>query len=143
MSVKQISVFLENKPGALSHMTKVLADSGIDMRAFSLAEASDFGIARIIVDDVYATTTVLRDAGFIHSVSTVLAVALSDTPGGLHQALVALEAARVNIEYMYAFLGGKKNSAYMIFRVTDEKAATQALSTAKVRLVEQEELSEL
>ena len=79
MSVKQISVFLENKPGALSHMTKVLADSGIDMRAFSLAEASDFGIARIIVDDVYATTTVLRDAGFIHSVSKVLAVALSDT----------------------------------------------------------------
>ena len=65
MSVKQISVFLENKPGSLCHMTTVLADSGIDMRAFSLAEASDFGIARIIVDDVYATTTVLRDAGFM------------------------------------------------------------------------------
>ncbi len=143
MSVKQISVFLENKPGSLCHMTKVLADSGIDMRAFSLAEASDFGIARIIVDDVYATTTVLRDAGFIHSVSKVLAVALSDTPGGLHQALAALEAAKVNIEYMYAFLGGKENSAYMIFRVTDVKAAALALNTAKVRLVEQEELSEL
>ena len=143
MSVKQISVFLENKPGSLCHMTKVLADSGIDMRAFSLAEASDFGIARIIVDDVYATTTVLRDAGFIHSVSKVLAVALSDTPGGLHQALTALEAAKVNIEYMYAFLGGKKDSAYMIFRVTDVKAAALALNTAKVRLVEQEELSEL
>ena len=143
MSVKQISVFLENKPGSLCHLTKVLADSGIDMRAFSLAEASDFGIARIIVDDVYATTTVLRDAGFIHSVSKVLAVALSDTPGGLHQALAALEAAKVNIEYMYAFLGGKENSAYMIFRVTDVKAAALALNTAKVRLVEQEELSEL
>ena len=143
MSVKQISVFLENKPGALVEMTRVLADNGIDMRAFSLAETSDFGIARIIVDDVYATTTVLRDAGFIHSVSKVLAVALSDTPGGLHQALTALEAAKVNIEYMYAFLGGKENSAYMIFRVTDVKAAALALNTAKVRLVEQEELSEL
>lgn len=143
MSVKQISVFLENKPGSLSHLTKVLADSGIDMRAFSLAEAADFGIARIIVDDVYTTTTVLREAGFIHSVSPVLAVALSDTPGGLHQALIAMEQAQVNIEYMYAFLGGKANSAYMIFRVTDEKAAALALNTAKVRLVDQEELSEL
>ena len=143
MSVKQISVFLENRPGSLSHLTKVLGDNGIDMRAFSLAEASDFGIARIIVDDVFATTTILRDAGFVHSISPVLAVALSDTPGGLHQALQALESAQVNIEYMYAFLGGKANSAYMIFRVTDEKAASAALKTASVRLVDQEELTDL
>ncbi|MBR1586375.1 MAG: acetolactate synthase [Clostridia bacterium] len=143
MSVKQISVFLENKPGALRNMTRVLAEQQIDMRAFTLAEASDFGIARIIVDDVFATTTVLRDNGFIHSVSPVLAVALSDAPGGLYQALDALEEAGVNVEYMYAFLGGKKEGAYMIFKVTDEKAAAQALGAKKIRLVDQEELSEL
>ena len=142
MSVKQISVFLENKPGSLCHMTKVLADNGIDMRAFSLAEASDFGIARIIVDDVYATTTVLRDAGFIHSVSTVLAVALSDTPGGLHQALAALEAARVNIEYMYAFLGGEPGRAYMIFRVTDTEAAEKALVARGLKSLSLDEIEQ-
>ncbi|MBQ9263912.1 MAG: acetolactate synthase [Clostridia bacterium] len=143
MSVKQISVFLENKPGSLRAMTGVLADNDIDMRAFSLAETSDFGIARIIVDDVFKTTTVLRDAGFVHSVSPVLAVTLSDTPGGLNQVLAVLGDAQVNVEYMYAFLGGKANSAYMIFKVTDEKAAAIALGNSKIRLVDQEELSEL
>ena len=104
MSVKQISVFLENKPGALSDMTQVLADNGIDMRAFSLAETSDFGIARIIVDDLYKTTTVLKDAGFVHSVSSVLAVAIPDVPGGLNQVLAVLRDENINVEYMYAFL---------------------------------------
>ena len=87
MSVKQISVFLENKPGCLLAMTKVLAEHEIDMRAFSLAETSDFGIARILVDDVIATATVLKDAGFISSVTSVLAVAVPDVPGGLNQVL--------------------------------------------------------
>ena len=143
MSVKQISVFLENKPGALYHMTKVLADNNIDMRAFSLAETSDFGIARIIVDDVFKATTVLRDASFIHSVSPVLAVALPDVPGGLSHVLNVIDDTRANVEYMYAFLGAKADSAYMIFKVTDEKAAAIALGNAKIRLVNQDELSEL
>ena len=82
MSVNQISVFVGNRPGSLLGMTKVLAEAGIDMRAFSLAETSDFGIARIIVDDLYKTTTVLKDAGFVHTVSSVLAVAIPDMPGG-------------------------------------------------------------
>ena len=78
MSIKQISVFLENKPGALCTMTGVLAQCGIDMRAFSLAETSDFGIARIIVNDVYQTATVLKDAGYVHNVTPVLGVAIPD-----------------------------------------------------------------
>ena len=143
MSVKQISVFLENKPGSLHTMTQVLAQNEIDMRAFSLAETSDFGIARMIVDDVYKTTTVLKDAGFVHSVSPVLAVALPDVPGGLSQVLSALEKADINVENMYAFLGGKADSAYMIFKVADEKKAALALGKAHIRLVDQEELSEL
>ena len=76
MSVKQISVFLENKPGSLKALTAVLAESRIDMRAFSLAETSDFGIARIIVDDVDKTAAVLKEAGFVHSITPVIGVAL-------------------------------------------------------------------
>lgn len=143
MSVKQISVFLENRKGTLQKMTAVLKENGIDMRAFSLAETSDFGIARIIVSDVYKTTTVLRDAGFVHTISSVLAVEVSDTPGGLHTILSVLEPANINVEYVYAFLGRKENSAYMIFKVENEQAAKDALREAHIRLVQQEELSEL
>ena len=142
--IQQISVFVENRPGALQAMTAVLAENGIDMRAFSLAETSDFGIARIIVDDVYKTTTVLRDADFVHSVTQVLGVALSDTPGGLDKVLRVLADAGVNVEYMYAFLGGKKGKdAYMIFRVADNAKASAALTAKGIRQVEQQEMTDL
>ena len=142
MNIKQISVFLENQPGALNAMTSVLAQNDIDMRALSLAEASDFGIVRLIVDDVYKTTTVLKDAGYVHSLTTVLGVAIPDVPGGLNKLLQILTDAKVNVEYMYAFLGGSEH-AYMIFRVQNEAAASSALKSAGVRLVEQEEISNL
>ena len=143
MSMKQLSVFLENRPGKLYELTKLLADNGIDMRAFSLAETSDFGIARVIVDDLYKTTTVLKDAGFVHSVSSVLAVAIPDVPGGLSQVLSVLAAENTNIEYMYAFLGARAGSAYMIFKVAGHHKAAVALGAAGIRLVDQDELSEL
>lgn len=144
MAVKQISVFLENRPGTLVELTKVLAEHDLDMRAFSLAESSDFGIARIIVDDVYAATTVLKDAGFIHSVTPVAAVAIPDVPGGLSEVLAALSESGINVEYMYAFLGGKTaNSAYMIFRTADVNKTCAVLQVKGFRLAEQDELSEL
>ena len=143
MSVKQISVFLENRPGALKAMTGVLAENQIDMRAFSLAETSEFGIARIIVDDVYKTTTVLKDASFVHSITPVIGVALSDTPGGLDSVLQILADAQVNIEYMYAFLGGKENTAYMIFRVADDAKASAALAAKGIKLVDPDEMANL
>ena len=143
MSVKQISVFLENKPGALKAMTAVLAESKIDMRAFSLAETSDFGIARIIVDDIDKTTAVLKEAGFVHSITPVIGVALSDTPGGLDSILQVLADAQVNIEYMYAFLGGRENAAYMIFRVADDAKASAALAAKGIGPVAPEELANL
>ena len=144
MSIKQLSVFLENKPGTLRAMTEVLSTSGIDMRALSLAETKDFGIARVIVDDVYKTTTALKDAGFVHTVTPVLGVAIPDEPGGLSQVLGVLDDAGVNAEYMYAFLGGKTaDHAYMIFRVQDNAAAAAALKTGGIRLVEQEEIAQL
>ena len=143
MSVKQISVFLENRPGALLGLTRVLAEKGIDMRAFSLAETSEFGIARFIVDDIDATAAVLNAEGFIHSVTPVVAVAISNTPGGLNKALTALSEASVNVEYMYAFIGGKKESAYMIFRVADDAKASEVLRAAGIQLAEQEEIVNL
>ena len=144
MSVKQISVFLENKPGKLCAMTEVLAREQIDMRALSLAETKDFGIVRIIVDDVYKTATVLKDEGYIHSVTSVLGVAIPDVPGGLSQVLRVLGEAGINVEYMYAFLGGKDvDHAYMIFRVQDHKAAAAALGAKGIRCVEQDEIAQL
>lgn len=143
MSVKQISIFLENKPGFLAEVTQVLAQNNIDMRAFSLAEGSDFGIARIIVDDVYKTTTVLKDTGFINSVIDTLAVALPDVPGGLNSVLEVLAGVKVNVDYMYAFLGGKDGGAFMVFKVTDPVRASSALTGKGIRLLDQEELSDL
>ena len=144
MSVKQISVFLENKPGYLYSMTRVLAEHEIDMRAFSLAETSDFGIARLIVDDVLGTITVLKDAGYICSMSSVLAVAVPDVPGGLNQVLSLMAADQINVEYMYAFLGGKTSeNAYMIFKVAEEARAAATLTSCGIRLVSQDELAAL
>ena len=144
MSVKQISVFLENRPGCLFEMTKVLADSNIDMRGLSLAETSDFGIVRLIVDDVLGTATVLKDSGFVSSLTDVLAVSVANVPGGLSRVLEVLHNADINVEYMYAILGNKKSeNAYMIFRVNDNEKASAVLNDAGVKLVDQSELSAL
>ena len=144
MRVRQISVFLENKPGMLCAMTQVLAREKIDMRDLSLAETKDFGIVRIIVDDVYKATTVLKDEGYVHSVTPVVGVAIPDVPGGLSQVLQVLGDAGVNVEYMYAFLGGRDvDHAYMILRVQDEQAAEAALGARGIRCVGQDELSTL
>ena len=144
MSIKQISVFLENKPGALLEMTGVLAKKQVDMRALSLAEASDFGIVRLIVDDVYNASTVLKEHGFIHNITSVLGVCIPDEPGGLNEILQILSDAKVNVEYMYAFLGGKTvNHAYMIFRVHGQKEAAAALRSKGIQLVDQEEIAQL
>ena len=140
MSIKQISVFVENRPGALNAMTDVLAANNIDIRAMSLAETKDFGIVRIIVDNAYKTTTVLKDAGYVHSVTAVIGVALPDVPGGLNQVLRVLTEADINIEYMYAFLGGKSAAhAYMIFRVENAAAASAVLVSKGIEILEQED----
>ena len=127
MSIKQISVFLENRPGKLCELTELLAAQQIDMRALSIAETTNFGIARIIVNDAYRAAQVLREGQFIAQFSDVLAFAVPDEPGGLHDLLAEFNEAQVNIEYMYAFLGGEKGRAYMIFRVTDTAASEKAL----------------
>ena len=144
MSVKQISVFLENKPGTLFNMTKTLADNGIDLRAMMLAATKDFGIARIITNDVFETATVLKDNGFVNSLTDVLAVAVQDEKGGLAQILTEFAKAEVNVEYMYSALASKATGqAYMIMRVTDTVSAEKTLKGMNVRLVSQDELSDM
>lgn len=144
MSVRQISVFLENKPGQLNQLTEILAENNIDMRALSLAETSEFGIVRLIVEDVYEATQVLKDAGFVSSLTKVVAVAIPDEAGGLNRILKVFTAMSINIEYMYAFLGGKETKqAYMIFRVDDYKTASAALRSAGLKLLDQDDISDL
>ena len=144
MSIKQISVFIENKPGVLHAMTGVLAENGVDMRAFTLSETSDFGIARIIVDDVYKASTTLKDAGYVHSISDVLGVAVPDEPGGLNRVLQALTDAQMNVEYMYVFQSRKPTGiVYTVFKVADNAAAAAAMTRRGIKIVNQEDLEKL
>ncbi len=144
MSIKQISVFLENKPGQLKAMTAALASNNIDMRALSLAETKDFGIARLIVDDVFDAVNVLKDNDFVASLTPVLAVEIPDETGGLDRLLSIFDETQVNIEYMYAFLGGKETKkACMIFRVADTKTAEARLAGKGLTILSQEDIAEL
>ena len=144
MSVKQISIFVENRPGAMHEMTNVLAENKIDMRALSLAETEGFGIVRIIVDDAYEATTVLKDAGYINKLTPVVVVAIPDETGGLNKVLQLFTDNEINVDYMYAILGGKDiNEAYMIFKVDDPKKAESVLRAKGIRIVQQEEMAAL
>lgn len=144
MSIQQISVFLENKPGTLKKMTGVLADNKIDLRATSLAETKDFGIARLIVDDAISAINTLKEHDFVASLTPVLAIEIPDEAGGLDKLLEAFDNENVNIEYMYAFSGGKSvNSAYMIFRVADTKAAEARLVGKGVKILTQEDIANI
>ena len=144
MSVKQISVFLENRPGTLQKMTEVLAENKVNMRATSLAETKDFGIARIIVDDDYEASNVLKEAGFINSLTPVLAVEIKNEVGALSKTLQVFSEGAINIEYMYSFLSVKRpEHACMIFRVSETEKAEAFLGAHGVRLLNQDELSDL
>ena len=144
MTLNQISVFVENQTGKLQQLTDVLAKNRINLRALSLAETSEFGIVRIIVDDTDAAAAVLAQEGFIHSITKVLGVAIPDEPGGLNRVLSVLAGSEVNMEYMYAFLGGKEaRHAYMIFRVQDNEAVVAALAAKGISCIGQEALAEL
>lgn len=144
MSVQQISVFLENRPGTLKKMTGVLAANKIDLRATSVAETKDFGIARLIVDDAMAAVNTLKENDFVASLTPVLAIEIPDEAGGLDKLLEIFADAEVNIEYMYAFPGGKLiNKALMIFRVADTKAAEARLTSKGLKSLTQEDISQI
>lgn len=144
MTLNQISVFVENKPGKLELLTDALAKSNLNMRALSLAETAEFGIVRIIVDEIGKAAEVLKAEEYIYTVTGVLGVAIPDEPGGLSRVLRVLSGGGVNVEYMYAFLGGKDMPhAYMIFHVQDAAAAVAALDEACISCITQDDLNSL
>ncbi len=133
MSVKQISIFMENRTGRLAEITGILGDNGINIRALSLADTSDFGILRLIVDNVDKTKTVLQEQGFTFGETEVLAVEVPDVPGGLAKLLKALNEEQINVEYMYAFVMSPSKSAVMVFRFEDPQQALGALAKHEIR----------
>lgn len=127
MKVEQISIFLENKPGGLSEVTKILRDAGINIRALSLADTSDFGILRLIVNDVEKAKEALKTNGITVGRTTVVAVEVPDRPGGLHSILDILTQEDVNVEYMYAFVERSGENAVIIFRFDSTDSAIDVL----------------
>src|SRR5574344_122682 len=130
MTIDQISVFLENKPGTLAELTETLAQNKINMRALSLADTADFGIARIIVDDPDAVAKILSASDYIVKVNAVLALEIPDEAGSLNKILKLLGENGRNVEYMYGFTGRNTNSAYMIMRATDVGKTEEVLAKA-------------
>ena len=130
MSIKQLSVFAENKPGAIVEITDALAAKNIDIRAMSIADTQNFGVLRLIVSDVNAAGDALREIGCIVSVTDVVCVEMSDRPGALADIIKLLASNGVNIEYMYAFVAVSREHAYTVFRVSNNERTEQALAAA-------------
>ncbi|WP_294099342.1 ACT domain-containing protein [uncultured Ruminococcus sp.] len=144
MTVKQLSVFIENRPGRLSAVTKILGDNDVNIRAMSLADTKDFGILRLIVDDFDKAVSALKEEGFSVTSTQVLAVEINDRPGGLAEAMKALYNDNISVEYMYsAFINTKENTAYLILRVENVTAAQEALTDAGFTLISQQELANI
>jgi hypothetical protein len=127
MRVEQIAVFLENKSGRLAEITATLAYHNINIRALSVADTADFGILRLIVDDVEKAKNVLKENGFTVGVTPVIAVEVADRSGGLASVLTTIERAGLNVEYMYAFVNKSGENAVLIFRFDDIDRAIGAL----------------
>jgi hypothetical protein len=138
--VEQISVFLENKAGRLEEVTRILAEANINIRALSLADTSDFGILRLIVNDNNKAKEELKKAGFTVAKTEVAAVEVSDQPGGLHHILRILKKANVNVEYMYAFVQQNGANAVLIFRFDNLGEALRILKDNDVRVIQGEKL---
>ena len=140
MKVEQISVFLENKSGRLADVSSVLAHAGINIRALSLADTTDFGILRLIVNDTEKAKQVLKDNGFTVGKTNVLAVEVSDTPGGLAQILNIVKDEGINVEYMYAFVQKSAGNAIIIFRFDEIEKAISTLTKEGIRILSGEEV---
>jgi hypothetical protein len=136
MKVEQISVFLENKPGALAEVTRILGEAGINIRALSLADTKDFGILRLIVNDNDRARQILGQKGFTVRKTEVVAVEVPDRPGGLADILKCLSEAGVNVEYLYAFVQQSGTNAIIIFRFDETDRAIRVLSAQNFRILE-------
>ena len=143
MQVEQISVFLENKSGRLSEVTAILSESSVNIRALALADTSDFGVLRLIVDDTQKAISTLKNNGFTVGKTHVVAVEVADRPGGLHEILTLLHEAEINVEYMYAFVRTSGDNAVMIFRIEEDQKAAELLQSKGVNVIDGQRLYSL
>ena len=140
MYVKQISVFLENKAGRLWELTEVLRDNGLNIRALSLADTTDFGILRMIVNDPEQAFQTLKETGLSSAETDVLVVEIPDRPGGLAEVLKIMTRDGINVEYMYAFVEKKKGNAAVVMRVEDLERTISVLTEGGVTILKAEEV---
>lgn len=130
MKIKQLTVFVENKVGYLFEITQLFAENNIDMKALSIADTKDFGILRLIVDKPETALNVLKEHEFLGTITDVIGVEISNETGALSKALAALSENNVNVEYLYAFLSGTKDSAYVVIKANDNLKAEKFLKNA-------------
>lgn len=140
MTVHQISVFLENKAGSLSEITRILADNKINLRAISIAESADWGVLRLIADDAEKATAILLEKGCVLSMTPVTVVAVPDEPAGLSELLALLAEGGIDISYMYSLFTHQNGKAYMVFRVAEEEPLLALLAAHNMAAASKEEL---
>ncbi len=140
---EQISIFIENKEGRLAEVTAILRDAQVNIRALSLADTTDFGVLRLIVNDNAKATAALKNQGFTVGKTQVLAVEVSDEPGGLNKVLDPLCDQNVNVEYMYAFANPQCKNAIMIFRFDDIEQAKTILANNNIKVIDGQEICNL
>ena len=143
MIIKQLSVFVENKQGRLAYITDILSKAGANIRALSIADTTDFGILRLIVDDAADAAEKLTAAGITVSLTDVIAIGINDVPGAFSKPMQILADAGIDVEYMYAFITRKSEKAYVILRVADNDAAAKVLCDNGVELLTQDGFNEL
>ncbi len=143
MAINQLSVFVENKKGTILNITKAIAQAGVDIRALSVADTQDFGILRLIVSDAEKAKVALHEENCVVSVTQVIAVSVSDVPGGLHQVLEYLASEDINVEYLYAFITVSGKHAYVVLRVADNDKASKVLADKGITLVTEEDIKAL
>ena len=142
MSIRQLSVFVRNEAGRLQEITDCLYENNIDIRALSIAETSEFGILRLIVDDIEKAVAALQEEGYIVRITDVIGCKLEDRPGGLAKIVKVISEIGVNMEYMYAFLT-KTDSAYLVIRVEDNEAVEKALAERGIPLLSEADVTAL
>ena len=139
MAITQITVFLENRPGQLAAAVRAISGAGVNIRALSLADTKDFGLLRLIVDDIPKAKQVLSERSIVLE-TPVIAARMDDVSGALDHILQLLETTQINVEYMYAFTGAAAGSAYVVLRVDDAETAEKALKQGGVSLLSDGEI---